>query len=70
MVTYIRDRTKAHKYEDSLKFVVFSVFNDFMFGLQSYVTSRTFPLVKSSLYLKKYENILFHKLIKCICIHI
>lgn len=70
MVTYIRDRTKVQIHEDSLKFIVLAVFKVSMFGLKSYVIGRTSPLVKSSLYLKKYENILLHRLLKYICIHI
>lgn len=70
MVTYIRDRTKVHIHEDSLKFIVLVVFNVSMFGVQSYVIGRTFLFVKSSLYLKKYKNVLLHRLLKYVCIHI
>lgn len=70
VVTYIRDRTKVHIHEDSLKFIVLVVFNVSMFGVQSYVIGRTFPFVKSSLYLKKYKNVLLHRLLKYVCIHI
>lgn len=67
MVTCIRDRTKVHIHENSLKFILLAVFNVSMFGLQSYVIGRTFPLGKSSLYLKKYiKNIDFLNMYACI----